>query len=89
MVNIDADTLLAVVVFDATLFNPACVKVILLQSVWVFVPADREPSSFDFLVLIAGIALLLLRRSLWLGNRDESCINNLAATGLKALGAEI
>jgi hypothetical protein len=46
----------------------------------IFIPALRQPSSLDFFVLFAGISLL--------GNRDESRIDDLTATGLEALGAE-
>ncbi len=52
-----------------------------MQSIWVFVPALCLPTSFDFLVPIAGIALP--------GNWGESCINDLAATSLEPLRAEI
>ena len=44
-------------------------------------PALWQPSGFDFLVLLAGIALL--------GNRDESRVNDLTTTGLETLGAEV
>ena len=42
---------------------------------------SSQPSGFDFLVLLAGIALL--------GNRDESRVNNLTTTGLETLGAQV
>jgi len=60
-----------------------------VQSIWVFIPALRQPPSFDFLILFASISLLPLRGSLRLGNRDESRIDDLTATGLEALGAEV
>ncbi len=47
----------------------------------IFIPALGQPAGFDFFVLLTGIALL--------GNRDESCVDDLAAAGLEALGAEV
>jgi hypothetical protein len=61
----------------------------MLHAMWIFIPALRQPPGFDFFVLFAGIALLLLSRSLRLGNRDESRIDDLATAGLEALGAEV
>jgi len=61
----------------------------LLQAIWVFIPAFRQPPGFDFFVLLAGIALLLLRRSLRQGNRDKSRIDVLTTTGLETLGTEV
>ena len=81
IVNIDSDAVLVAVVVDAILFDPACIQVFLLQSIWVFVQPVRHPPSLDFLVLFKGIALP--------GNWDKSCVDNLTATGLKTLGAEI
>ena len=81
MVNIDADAVLISVVVDAILFDPACVQVYLLQSIWVFVPPVRHPPGHDFLVLFAGIALPR--------NWDKNCVDNLTATGLKTLGVEV
>ena len=52
-------------------------------------PALRQPPGFDFFVHLAGIALLLLSRSLRLGKRDKSRIDDLTATGLETLGAEV
>ena len=52
-----------------------------MQSIWVFIPALRQPPGFDLFVLLAGIALLLLRRSLRLGNRGKSRIDDQTATG--------
>ena len=75
MGNIDADAVLIAVVVDAILFDPACIQVFLLQSIWVFIPPVRHPPSLDFLVLFKGIALP--------GNWDKSCVDNLTATGLK------
>jgi hypothetical protein len=53
----------------------------LLQAIWVFIPALRQPSGFNFLVLLAGNALL--------GNRDESRVNDLTTTGLETLRAKV
>ena len=39
MVNTDADAVLIAVVADPILFDPACLQVFLLQSIWVFVSA--------------------------------------------------
>ena len=61
----------------------------MLQAVWVFIPALWQPSGFDFLVLFTGIALPLLRRSLRLGDRDESRVNDLTTTGLETLRAQV
>ena len=54
-----------------------------------FHPSPQAASGFDFFVLLAGIALLLLRRSLRLGNRDKSRIDVLTTTGLETLGTEV
>jgi len=43
------------------------------------VSASRSLNGYDFFILLTGIALL--------GNRDESCVDDLAAAGLEALGA--
>jgi len=61
----------------------------LLHAIWVFIPALRQPSGFDLRILLAGIALPLLRRSLRLVNRDESRANDLTTTGLEALRAQV
>ena len=53
----------------------------MLQAIWVFIPALRQPSGFDFFVLLAGIALL--------GDRDESRVNDLTTTSLETLRAQI
>jgi len=82
MVDIDADTVLITVVTDSVLFCPASIQVLLLQAILVFIPALRQSPGFDSFVLLAGIALLLLCRSLRLGNRDKSRIDDLTATGL-------
>lgn len=74
MINIDADTILVPVMIDAILLNPATVYVSLPQSLWVFVPTFWHPSCFDFRVLFAGFALL--------GNRYESCVDDLATSCL-------
>jgi len=55
----------------------------------VLVPSIRLPAGFDFFVFFEGIALILLRRSLRLGNRNESRIDDLTATSLETLGAQI
>ena len=61
----------------------------MLQAIWVFIPALRQPPGFDFFVLLAGIALLLLWRSLRLGSRDKCRIDDLTTTGLEILGTEL
>jgi hypothetical protein len=61
----------------------------LLQPVWVFVPTFRHAILFDLLVVFPAIPLLLLRRTLRLGNWNQRCINDLPATGMKSLRAEI
>jgi hypothetical protein len=48
-----------------------------------------QPPGFDLLILFAGIALLLLSRSLRIGNRDKSRIDDQTAMGLKTLGIEV
>ena len=53
----------------------------MLQAIWVFIPAFRQPPGLDFFVLLTGIALL--------GNRDKSRIDDLTTTGLETLGAEV
>jgi len=53
----------------------------LLQAIWVFIPALKQPPGFDFIVLLAGIALL--------GNRDKSRIDDLTTTGLETLREEV
>jgi hypothetical protein len=53
----------------------------MLQAILVFIPALRQPSGFDFFVLLAGIALL--------GDRDESRVNDLTTTGLETLRAQV
>ena len=77
MVDIDTDTVLVAIIVDPVLFDPAGIQVLLPQSIWVFFPALWKPTFFDFLVLVAGIALL------W--NRDKSCINDLSTASLQAL----
>jgi len=81
MINIDVNTVFVTVVTDAVLFCPASVSIPLLHAIWVFVPGLRQPPGFDFLVLLAGIAVL--------GNRDESRFNDLTTTGLETLGAQV
>ena len=53
----------------------------MLQAIWAFIPALRQPPGLDFFVLLAGIALL--------GNRDKCRIDDLTTTGLETLGAEV
>ena len=61
-----------------------------MQSSWGGgIPAIRHAILFDLLVVFYAISLLLLRRSLWKGHLYQRCINDLTATGLKTLGAEI
>ena len=89
MVDIDTDTVLVAIIVDPVLFDPAGIQVLLPQSIWVFIPALRQAPGFDLLVLLAGIALLLLRRSPRLGDRDKSCVDDLPTTGLETLRAQV
>jgi len=81
MLHVDTDIVLVAVVIDAVLFNPSRIQVLLLQSVWVFVPAFRHAILFDLLVVFSAIPLP------WYWN--QRCINYLPATGFEALGPEI
>ena len=89
MFNIDTDIVLVAVVIDAILFNPSRIQVLLLQSIWVFIPTLRQAILFDLLVVFPAISLLLLRRSLRLWNWYQRCINDLTATGFETLGPKI
>jgi hypothetical protein len=40
----------------------------MLQSIWVFIATFRHAILFDLVVVLSAIPLLLLRRSLRLGN---------------------
>lgn len=61
--------------------SPVSVYDLLPQSVSVVMPISRVLTSLDLRVCLESNALLR--------NRDKSCINDLAAAGLKALGTEI
>ena len=89
MFNVDTNIILVAVVIDAILFNPSRIQVLLLQSTWVFIPTFRQAILFDLLVVFSAISLLLLRRSLRLGNWYQRCINDLTATGFETLGPKI
>jgi hypothetical protein len=57
------------------------VQVLLVQAIWIFLPALRHPPCFDFLVLLAPVSLLR--------NWHKSRIDDLATTGLQTLGSEV
>jgi hypothetical protein len=48
--------------------------------------ALSQPPYFDFFILFSCIVLQALSGSLWLGNRNEDCIDDLHAMGLEPLG---
>ena len=81
MFHFDTDIVLLVVVIDAVLFNPSCIQVSLLQSVWVFVPTFWHAILFDLLAVFSAITLP------W--NWYQRCINVLTATGFETLGPKI
>jgi len=64
MLNIYTDTVFVAVVIDAVLFCPLSISIPLLQPFWLFQPLFWDPPLFDGLVLLPGVPLLSLRRSL-------------------------
>jgi hypothetical protein len=56
-------------------------KILLPQAILIYLTAFGQPAGFDFFVLLTGIAFQ--------GNWDESCVDDLPAAGLEALGAEV
>ena len=89
MVDINADAVLIAVVTEAVLFGQRASKFFRCKRSGFSSQPSRQLPGFDFFVLLAGIALLLLRRSLRLGKRDENRIDHLATASLKTLGAQI
>ena len=64
MLNIYTDTVFVAVVIDAVLLCPPSISILLLQPFWLFQPLFWDTPLFDGLVLLLGVPLLLLRRSL-------------------------
>ena len=89
MFHVDTGIVLVAVVIDTVLFNSSRIQAPLLQSIWVFIPTFRHAIRFDLLFVFSAISLLLLRRSLRLGNWYQHCINDLTATGFETLGPKI
>ena len=89
MFHINTDIVILAVVSDSILFNPSRIQVLLLQTVWVFIATLRRSILFDLLVVFSAMPLLLLRRSLRLGNWNQRGINDLTATGLEAMFPKI
>ena len=63
MVDIDADDIIALEVAESVPFYPASVKILLLKAIWPLDTALKQLFGFDFLVLLAGIALGQGRKS--------------------------
>ncbi len=64
MLNIYTDTVFVAIVIDADLLCPPGISILLLQPFWLFQPLFWDTPLFDGLVLLLGVPLLLLRRSL-------------------------
>ena len=64
MHNIYTDTVFVAAVIDAVLLCPPSISILLLQPFWLFQPLFWDTPLFDGLVLLLGVPLLLLRRSL-------------------------
>jgi hypothetical protein len=81
MSGINADAVLVSVVADAVLLDPASIKVLLPQPFWLVSPSFWQLASLDCFVLRPRVSLF--------GNRDQCGINDLPATGLQSLGAQV
>lgn len=68
-----------------TLNLPGCNYVHFLDRAGVDIAAFRQPNGLDFFILLKGIVLLPLCRSVRLGNRNESRTDELTATEPKTL----
>ena len=64
MLNIYTNTVFVTVVIDAVLLCPPSISIPLLQAFWLFQPLFWDTPLFDGLVLLMGVPLLLLSRSL-------------------------
>lgn len=81
MFSINADAVLVSIVADAVFLDPASIKVLLPQPLWLINPSFWQLASFDGFVLRPRVSLF--------GNRDQCGINDLPATGLQSLGAQV
>jgi len=68
-----------------TLSLPGCNYVHFLDRASVDIAAIRQHNGIDFFILLKGIMLLLLYRSVRLGNRNESRTDELTTTEPKTL----
>jgi predicted transposase YbfD/YdcC len=57
MFHINTDIVLVTIVIYAILLNPACIQILLLQSIWVFIPTFWNAILFDLLVVFSAIPL--------------------------------
>ena len=64
MLNIYTDTVFVAVVIDAVHLSRPSISILLLQPFWLFQPLFRDTPLLDGLVLLLGVPLLLLSRSL-------------------------
>ena len=64
LLNIYTDTVFVTAVINAVLVCPHSISILLLQPFWVFQPLFWDTPLLDGLVLLLGVPLLLLRRSL-------------------------
>jgi len=64
MLNIYTDTVFVAIVIDAVLLCPPSISIPLLQPFWLFQPLFWDTSLLDGLVLLLGVPLLFLCRSL-------------------------
>lgn len=77
VLNINTDPVFITIKAFAILFGPPCVKILLVQEFWSFLPLFRDLAFLNIFVFFAYISLY------W--DWNYSCINNLAALDFKTL----
>ena len=73
MLSINANTVLITIVIDIIFFNPTRIQILLLQSLWAFIPSIWYAIRLYFFIIFPPIALL------W--DRNKCGINDLSTTG--------